>query len=92
MKNISIHKIGAQKKTYLHNPFVGWVFFQSNQSIENDQLDVVVAFLDDQINVAGGGSLDGGRSTGQCDQGARGFVAGGGARRIQQVVDAADEA
>ena len=50
-------QIGAgQHPQYVHHQvledsLVSWNVFQDHQPIENDELDVVVALLDDQINV-----------------------------------------
>lgn len=38
------------------------MLLQFNQTIQNDQLDIVVALLDDQVNVALRGSLECDRS------------------------------
>lgn len=36
---------------------MGWMFLQLDQPVENDELDVVVALFNDQINVALSSSL-----------------------------------
>lgn len=40
------------------------MLLEFNQTIQNDQLDVVVALLDDQVNVALGGGLECNRAQG----------------------------
>lgn len=43
---------------YLEHTLMSRMLLQFNQTIQNDQLDVVVALLDDQVNVALRGSLE----------------------------------
>lgn len=43
--------------TYLENSLMSGMLLEFYQAVENDQLHVVVALLDDQINVALGCSL-----------------------------------
>lgn len=43
---------------YLEYTLVGRMLLEFNQAIENNQLHIVVALLDDQINVALGSSLE----------------------------------
>ena len=69
-----------------------WHLFESDEPVEDDELDVIVALLDDELYVAGGGCLDGGGGAGERDQGAGRLVPDRGAGRVEQVVDTPDEA
>ena len=71
---------------------MGWRLLHGDESVEDDQLDVVVRLLHDQVDVGGGRRLDRGRSGGEGDQGARGLVPHRRALAVEEVVDAADEA
>jgi hypothetical protein len=42
---------------HLQDSFVGWCLFERHESVENDQLHVVVTLLDDQLDVARRGRL-----------------------------------
>ncbi len=48
----------SHKSSYLEHTLMSGMVLQLNQTIENNQLHVVVAFLDDQINVTLGSSLE----------------------------------
>ena len=76
----------------LEHALVAGHLLQRQQLVEDDELDVVVALLDDEVDVGGGGGLDGGGRRGEGDQGAGGLVLDGGARGVEEGVDAADEA
>jgi len=71
---------------------VGRNLSQGDDLVEDDELDVVVGFLDDELDVGGGGRLDGGRSRREGDKGTRSFVFDGGRGGVEKRVDAADEA
>lgn len=46
------------KSEYLENTFMSGMLLQLYQTIQDDQLHVVVTLLDDQVNVALGSSLE----------------------------------
>lgn len=48
---------------YLQHTLVSGMLLQLDQTVEDDQLHIVVALLDDQIDVALGGSLESEQST-----------------------------
>ena len=55
MGNCGLKK--SNNSTYLEYTLVSGMLLQLNQTIENNELHIVVALLDDQINVALGCSL-----------------------------------
>lgn len=67
---------------------MGRVLAEGDQTVEDDQFDVVVALFDDKVDVAGGGSTDGGGGRREGDEGAGGLVTDRRAARVEQVVDA----
>ncbi len=75
----------------LQDLLVAGHLFHGNQAVQHDQLHVVVALLDDEVDVGGDGGLDGGGGAGEGDQGAGRLVADACRARVQQVVNAADK-
>jgi hypothetical protein len=75
----------------LQDLLVAGHLLHGDQAVQHDQLHVVVALLDDEVDVGGDGGLDGGGGAGEGDQGARRLVPYAGRARVQQVVNAADE-
>lgn len=62
------------------------------ESVENDNFDVVIGFFDNELDVASGSSLNCGRRGGHGRQRPSGFVSDSVRGRLEQIVNASDEA